>query len=368
MICFYLIWCFGYFLTLAWLSKYWPTNTSEINPEGSNSRQISLIIPFRNESELVSQLVQELRKITDSVLEIVLVDDQSEDESWVKLSSAADVLPNLRILKSPGNGKKRALDFGIQNANGDLIVTSDADCMFSETWISELTSSFENPQIQLAAGPVISEVSTEDFFSSFQQLDWVSILLLTQITFQKGNPLMCSGANLAFRKSAFEQVNGYSGNEHFLSGDDEFLLKKIHREYGASSCHYIPTAKALVKTLPQASWKALLNQRVRWAGKWKFHRSPAHAAATLLAFFIQLGWVASLFLFFGGRLSILEFLGIWTLKFMAESWVFLKVLRSFGLPFSILAMLWTSLIHPFYVIWVGFGTIQGKFTWKGRSN
>ncbi|WP_026950971.1 glycosyltransferase [Algoriphagus mannitolivorans] len=368
MICFYLIWCFGYFLTLAWLSKYWPSKTSAIKPEGSNSQLISLIIPFRNESDLVSQLIQELQKISDSVHEIIVVDDQSEDDSWVKFSLAAEKLPNLRVLRSPGLGKKAALEFGILQAKGSLIVTSDADCMFSETWVSELTSYFENSQIQLVAGPVISEGLDDNFFTRFQQFEWVSILLLTQFTFQKGNPLMCSGANLAFRKSAFEHVNGYSGNEHLLSGDDEFLLKKIHREFGTSSCHYIPTGKALVKTLPQASWKALINQRVRWAGKWKLHRSLAHSLATLFAFFIQLGWVASVFLWFGGKLSILEFLGIWILKFMAESWAFLRVLRSFGLSFSLLALFWTSLIHPFYVIWVGISTIQGKFTWKGRSN
>ena len=368
MICFYLIWCFGYFLALAWISCYWPSKSSNIPLSPVQPARISVVIPFRNESRLVSHLIPELHKIRHRVHEILLVDDQSEDDSFEKFNLAAEEVPNLKVLKSTGLGKKAALSKGILEAVGDIILTSDADCKFPETWASEMIRQFENPSVQLVAGPVITEDSKRSLFNGFQQIEWASILLLTQFFFEKGNPLMCSGANLAFRKSAFDQVHGYSGNEKFLSGDDEFLLKKIHQHFGPDSSRYLPIRNALVKTEPQQTWGALLNQRVRWAGKWKLHRSFSHGLVAVFSFVAQLIWIGSVFFLLVGEISILAFLGIWLVKIVAEGIAFRKVLKSLKLSFSWPDLLATSVIHPFYVLAVGIGTIQGKFNWKGRSN
>ena len=367
MICFYLIWCFGYFLILTWLSRHWPSRIKDPEIPQASTEQVSLIIAFRNESEMIPQLVPELQKVKNSVLEIVLVDDQSEDDSFEKLMLATQEISNLEILKSPGIGKKAALDFGIQKSKGKLIVTSDADCEFTEPWISELVKPFQNSSVQLVAGPVITRNSFS-FFSKFQQLEWASILLLTQFSFQKGSPLMCSGANLAFRKSAFDQVKGYAGNEHLLSGDDEFLLKKVRQYYGRGACVFLPNKSALVETIPLSTWQGLVLQRIRWAGKWKLHRSVSHAASAGFAFMAQLVWLASFLLVFVGGIPWWFFLAVWALKVLGESIAFTKVLKSFNLSFSWPELLVTSLIHPFFVVGVALGTIRGKFTWKGRSN
>ncbi|MDX5338431.1 MAG: glycosyltransferase [Cyclobacteriaceae bacterium] len=368
MICFYLIWCFGYFGALTWLARHWPSKSLDSHFPKAEFPRVSVIIPFRNESRLVSSLVLALKNIHSSVLEILLVDDQSEDDSFEKFVQGGEEIPNLQVLKSLGIGKKAALQTGILKAKGEVMLTTDADCTFTPGWVSEILGPFQDPKVQLVAGPVISEDSNASFFSRFQQLEWASILLLTHYSFKTGNPLMCSGANLSFRKTAFEQVNGYAGNEMFLSGDDEFLLKKIHQVFGPEACQYRPTLKALVHTEPQVSWSELLNQRVRWAGKWRLHRSFFHGLVTLLAFFVQLIWISTIFLFSVGQLSLLAFAGIWLGKMLAEGFAFRKVLKSLDLSFSWISLLATSLIHPFYVLGVGLGTIGGKFSWKGRSN
>jgi hypothetical protein len=46
-----------------------------------------------------------------------------------------------------------------------------------------------------------------------------------------GKPNMCNGANIAYPKAVFEEVNGFDGNEHIASGDDEFLMHKIAEKY-----------------------------------------------------------------------------------------------------------------------------------------
>ena len=130
-----------------------------------------------------------------------------------------------KLIRSAGSGKKAALQSGVHAAKTDLILTSDADCRWKSSWPQQMKAPFSNSSVQLVAGPVLTEKS-DGFLAGFQLLDWASILLLTGFSFAQKKPLMCSGANLAFRKSAFLRVFGYAGNEHWLSGDDEFLLKK----------------------------------------------------------------------------------------------------------------------------------------------
>jgi hypothetical protein len=116
-------------------------------------------------------------------------------------------------------------------------------------------------EVHLVAGPVISS-GQSGFFDRFQQIEWASILLVTQAGFSLGNPIMCSAANMAFRKSSFLQVNGFEGNDHIPTGDDEFLLKKTVRHFGAVSARYMNDRNVLVKTRPHAKWSELFSQRI----------------------------------------------------------------------------------------------------------
>lgn len=366
MISFYLIWCLGYLAFHIWIAKKWPKG-DQITISEKVLQSFTLIIPFRNERLNLPTLAEELKKIAIPNLEILLIDDYSEDGSGELLAHLVQGIQGVRVLHSPGIGKKAALDFGISQAGGEIILASDADCKFPDHWVSEMTDPFRFPKVQLVAGPVISEGGGAGFFGKFQQIEWLSILLLTQVSFSRERPLMCSGANLAFRKKAFEEVQGYTGNENWLSGDDEFLLKKVVLRFGPESCVYLPAKEVLVTTHSQANWKELVRQRIRWAGKWKAHRSFSHALAAVFTFGVQMIWFGSIFVF-SQNANTLAFLGLfWGIKILSENFSLGRVGDSLeqkpGFGYFVL----TSLVHPIYVIWVGLGTLFIKVKWKGRT-
>lgn len=367
MVSFYLFWCLSYFVLLSWLARNWPKAQINLSFRPLEEK-VTLVIPFRNEQSNSDSLFRALINLSNPGLEILLVDDQSEDNSYEIFNQWEEEIFGLKVLKSPGIGKKAALELGIGVAEGSIILTSDADCQFPLDWVRHLSDPFANKEVQLVAGPVISRERRSGFFQRFQQIEWSSILLMTNYFFQQKKPLMCSGANLAFRKSAFEQVKGYQGNEQFLSGDDEFLLKKISLEFGEEACIYLPFEEALVVTTPQNDWTSLLNQRIRWAGKWKLHRSLSHALISILAFLAQLVWISSVFFFYTEKKYLIFLVLIWASKIQSERKVLGSILESLGVRVAPWDYLSTGLIHPFYVIWVGLGVIRGKFTWKGRSN
>jgi cellulose synthase/poly-beta-1,6-N-acetylglucosamine synthase-like glycosyltransferase len=175
---------------------------------------------------------------------------------------------------------------------------------------------------------------------------------------------MCSAANMAYRKKAFLEVEGYEGNEALLSGDDEFLLKKMVHTYGVDAVVYLN--QNLVFTQPQASWASLFSQRIRWASKWKSHQSLAHVLSAVFPVAVQLVFLSSFFLLFLGIPGVLVFASIWILKFYFETYTLGNVLRNFGIRPHIIWFLMTGIVHPMYVLVSAFGTLFVKFEWKGR--
>ena len=366
MLNFYLIWSFSYVLLLWLISRTWRNQPAKLKVSGLK-KSVSVLIPFRNELENLPDLIRSIRKLSHPQVEILLIDDQSEDGSFEFLENGITDNSGVRILKSPGVGKKEAIEFGVKQSTGEIILSSDADCYFGTDWISNMVAPFIDERVQLVAGPVLT-LENSTVFQRFQQLDWASILVVTNYFFQKKNPVMCSAANMAYRKSAFLLVNGFEGNKSFLSGDDEFLLKKITNQYSSKSCVYLNQTEVLVMTKSMKSWADLLNQRIRWAGKWRAHQSLVHGLAALIPLLIQVVWMLS-FVFLvpidnGGFVLLLS----WTLKIIVEKQVLGSVVKSYSFSTGWADSIVTGLMHPIYVMAVGAGVLRGKFNWKGRNN
>ncbi|NVJ86251.1 MAG: glycosyltransferase [Algoriphagus sp.] len=365
MLSFYLLWSLVYLLLLGYLKRVWLTQALQVHSIKVLEEKVSLLVPIRNESENLPELVRHLEKIEYSLLEVIFIDDQSSDGSKSLLENLILEKPFWKVLSSDGIGKKAALQKGISQAKGSIIVTTDADCDFNSNWLSVLLSPFSNSMVQLVAGPVMIQ-EMNSLLSYFQQLDWASIQLLTGVSFAKKSPLMCSGASLAFRRSAFETVEGYRGNENWLSGDDEFLLKKIVERFGPESVFYCPSKDVLVHTKGEETLKALLNQRIRWAGKWKAHQSIRHGLSAFAVFGVQLVWIGSLGLIFLTPLGWAWAVLVWGIKAISEKVALGAIASFYGYAVPGWAFISTSLLHPFYSIRVGIGAILGNYSWKGR--
>jgi biofilm PGA synthesis N-glycosyltransferase PgaC len=366
MICFYLFWTLSYIAILAWCASRWSRGRFDIL-QRSGFQPCSLLIPLRNEAVNTESLFAEFAKIDHPGLEILLIDDQSEDATWSLIQVKAQTDARVKVLRSPGVGKKAAIEFGVKQATSELILCSDADCRFPADWVSTMTGPFIDPEVQLVCGPV-SSAEGASFFDRFQQIEWASILLVTQLFFSIKRPMICSAANMAYRKSAFQAVGGYEQDRHLLSGDDEFLLKRIAAKFGSESCLYLSHVGEPVLTKAQKAFSDLLNQRIRWAEKWKLHQDWRHAHAALGTFTAQLIWLGSVVLLGLGAYGALAFILVWVGKIWAESRTLGRVLSTLGKDISLKDQVATGVLHPFYVILVAAGTLRGKFHWKGRAN
>ncbi len=200
------------------------TGNSETNPT------CSIVIPFRNESENLPVIISDLREMAfdDQPPEVIFVNDHSDDK-WEEHRAISDEVPWIRFIdqKQGMNGKKKAIEYGIEHASGEIILVTDADCRLPKEWMKTLLSRFD-AETGFVAGGVKYPVNGT-FFKKFQAYEFGGLLLAGAGLARAGKPIICSAASMAFRKELFEKVNGYEASRHLASGDDEFLMRAIHR-------------------------------------------------------------------------------------------------------------------------------------------
>ena len=229
----------------------------------SGDLKISVIIPFRNEEEMLRKCLVAVseQSYPKNLYEVILIDDSSKDNS---LESIQDLLVgNVKMYSlTEFEGKKAAISLGVSKATNEIIVTTDADCSMGVDWLLEVSNNFGSADMLVL--PVAIEYSNS--FSAFQALDYLSLQGVTVGAIGLNNPVMCSGANLAYRKTIFNVVNGYKGNETIPSGDDVFLLEKFSKSYNVN---YYYSKKVVVYSNAVKTVNEFLQQRIRWGGKMK---------------------------------------------------------------------------------------------------
>ncbi len=178
---------------------------------------------------------------------------------------------------------------------------------------------------------------------------------------------MCNGANLAYRRRAFLEVGGFRGNDHLPSGDDEFLLHKLAARH-PGGIRFAAGAAATVRTAAQPTLGALLQQRVRWASKWR-HYQPGGASRGLAL--LVLGANVSLYLLplllLSPRPAWPWVLAGWALKLGADGLFLAPVLGFFGRRRWLWLTPLLQLLYPPYALAVGLLGLRGGYKWKGRA-
>lgn len=258
---------------------------------------VSIIVCARNEEKnvkacLYSILQQDYDK---SKIEIIFSNDASSDSTK---QIAEEILSNSKIsfllLSSMEQiGKKKTLQNAISTTNNAFIITRDADTVSpSKNWLKQIS----NFQTQSQSDFIIAPVAIADNHGLLWALQAFENNILMTIscgsTFFK-MPFLCSGANLSFSKSVFEKTNGYDSHINIPSGDDVLFLEEAKRINGAK-INFLKSREAIVYTNPERTFKNVIQQKIRWASKFKVNRNIFNFLFALLIFLTNAGWVFAL--------------------------------------------------------------------------
>jgi cellulose synthase/poly-beta-1,6-N-acetylglucosamine synthase-like glycosyltransferase len=332
---------------------------------------ISVIIPFRNESDNILKNLESIenQNYPKEKFEVIYINDSSDDGSLEKLCSVKKS-DNIKIFSvpedySPNAHKKRAVRFGIEKAKGEIIVTTDADCIYKKDWLKTLVSCYDN-DTGFVSGPV--EFSNgQDIFNKFQRLEFAGLILVGAGLIGINKPAICNAANASYRRKAYDDVKGFSDQLNLSSGDDELLMQKIwkNKKYGVKFCL---NKEAIVTSNPNESLQQFYHQRKRWASKGLFYANKFLVVKLILIFLFYLSLIVQPVLgIFYSSVFLISFLISFGGKIISEYLIIKKGTEILFEKEILKPFLFVSFLHIPYIIIFGLAGSTGNFDWKGRT-
>jgi glycosyltransferase involved in cell wall biosynthesis len=238
-----------------------PTSVDDSSGSYLGIEELSILIPFRDEAENLPQLISSLEAVKFSFpVEFIFVDDHSRDESVLIVES----FDQARSITSVQEGKKFAIQKGIENAKYKWVLTLDADVKITQKLVSSLEPiDVSQAKMFLFA---LSPQRRRGFVSAFFDLEFIALQAIGIGMAQKGKPILSNGACLLFEKEAFIEADKRRRDYHILSGDDVFGMFAIADQFGTKAIE-VASADPLVSVSFPSKLKALFNQRSRWISK-----------------------------------------------------------------------------------------------------
>ena len=257
---------------------------------------VSVIIAAYNEEKVIhSTLRSVLNTNYRGAMEVIVIDDGSKDKT-AEIVSAVAIDPRVKLIHQPNQGKAEALQNGIKNARNEYMVMLDADTQFAPSTISNLIQLLQDPQTGAVSGHAKVGNSLAKMLPRFQALEYTCGFNLDRRAYDVWNCItVAPGAVSAYRKSAILEAGGIQNDT--LAEDTDITLQ-LHRI--GYKIRY--TSKAVAWTEAPETFRALANQRKRWAFGtmqclWKHRELLLNPSTPGLGFFSLPGlWFFQIFL------------------------------------------------------------------------
>ena len=203
--------CLAYVFIINAYSNAWKKEREFSNKIEKYNTFLSIVIPVRNEEKNICKCLESIKNqnFPNDLFEIIVINDDSTDLTFEKTNQFIAENPELSLklisLQSNIIGKKRAIQEGIRNSKGELILTTDGDCEANPNWISTIVSFYETEKPEMIIAPVVFH-NEKNIFEKIQSLEFLSLIGSAGSSAILKNPILCNGANLAYSKSANAQT------------------------------------------------------------------------------------------------------------------------------------------------------------------
>ena len=319
------------FYWAVWVMRFYLFLKKEQSTEhsGKSPLPVSVIICARNEAANLKKNLPEILAQDYPEFEVIVVDDDSEDDTEAVLTNLQADHPNLKVIKhlkdrSAPSGKKQALAEGISKAKNEILLLTDADCSpASKDWIHLMQENLrDRVKIGLGYGP---HRKLPGFLNKLIRYETVYTAVQYFSASVWGYPYMGVGRNLAYRKELYEEVGGFATHEQIISGDDDLFINSVSQ---FDNIAIIVSEKSFAYSDPKVTWRQFYRQKLRHSttGKYYKWRDKMILGAVMASHFaIYLSFIFLLVLDF--RFDIL--IGLVSLRFLIMIIVYGVILRAF---------------------------------------
>ena len=220
---------------------------------------LSIIIAAYNEAKVIQAT---LRSVVDTdypgMIEVVVVDDGSTDETVAEVKKSAFTDVRIRLVQQPNRGKSSALRTGLANSRSEILVFLDADTHFDRSTLTQLVQPMIDPKVGAVSGHAkVGNLRT--FIARCQSLEYICGFNLDRRAYAVWNCItVAPGAVSALRRAAIIDAGGFSTD---TLAEDTDLTLSLHKQ--GYRIDYAPNAVGWTEA-PE-SFRTLAKQRFRWA-------------------------------------------------------------------------------------------------------
>lgn len=325
---------------------------------------VSVVIAMKDEMEnIIPCLTSILKNHPPFAFEVIVVDDVSTDKSFELVEELKLTFDNVKLIEGSGDGKKSAINIGVQNAQYPIILQTDADCVVSEKWIEVSVHALLNGNHQMVIGPVYP-VKSNSLLNKFVRLEWLGLQFITMLTAILKKPGLANGANLTYYKNDFLAFSRTKTGNKYASGDDMFLLLFLRKQ--RKSIKYNLMQDAIVITRMPERINEFIQQRIRWASKSNKTTNPLTFLFLLIVALANFAWIGALvglfqdihllyiFIICVGWKMTVDFLICWNMsRFFNDN----KVLVYIPIMMA---------IYPVYLVFGMLLSFKKRYRWKGK--
>lgn len=197
---------------------------------------ISVVIPAYNEEKYLGRTLESLvNQTTQTSFEVIVVDNNSTDKS-AAVAQEFQLRLNLKVIKEPRQGRGAARDSGFSQAQGEIILGTEADTILPQDWIDKLFKNFDQTNIVAVTGTC----TFDSYKRQVKLMDFFQPLFMRLYRLFFGHYWL-SGFNFGIRKEIYKRVGGFKSDLKTL--DDVELAARVNK---LGKIVFIPDTPVLV--------------------------------------------------------------------------------------------------------------------------
>ncbi|PKN80720.1 MAG: hypothetical protein CVU48_00885 [Candidatus Cloacimonetes bacterium HGW-Cloacimonetes-1] len=332
------------------------------NPKTTNMQPISVIIAAKNEAQNIPTLLTSLLQLDypRELYEIIIVDDGSDDDTWALLEQYSSHIRCFHFVNTDSRliGKKAAINFGIMQAQHDVLAFTDADCCPPSTWLRSINDHMGmDIDYMLGYSLVTWDHQAQSHHKNFERSIYYA--LATAGMFWK-KPITSSACNMVYRKSVFMKSQGFSGIGHIRSGDDDLLLMKMMPHIRKARFCFDP--QMCLSTLEADSADKRHSAGIRRASKFRYFTLWLQISAGFVFTYLVLSYIV----LFISMLNGIQDIYLWSFSVKTASEILMLITFQMRVKQANLLLLYPIELfyYPLRFIYFALRGTMGNYSWK----
>jgi len=269
MFLYVLLWAiFGFFsfgvvaLRLLFL-KWFASNRPRSKSDEAYQPKVSLIVPTYNESKIIRFKLRNISMIDypPNLMQIIFVDGNSQDGTAKIIGDYNKQHPEINVqllVENERRGKSSALNYALKHCDGEIVVISDADCLWKPSILREAIPYLSDPEVGAGSGPKVLLNPAQSWVTKTEEL-YLKTLNTARLGESKiGSTLFFEGGFSAYKRKALSSFDPYNTG----SDDNGTVIQVLEND---KRTLFIPEAEFY--TIFPIGWKEKVSLKIRRASQ-----------------------------------------------------------------------------------------------------